>query len=273
MLLAPKTGKKSFLKNMRNLSLALLFFVLLALGANAGEHAAAVYRIHKMTPRLRSCRDFQPPSTRHTDNAGSTSSLQIAIENRSFNCSGISFVSREQWGANPSKPENYFRTLDGVPYVFYHHTDGDECDSRDTCADIIRMWQVCHQGTRGWDDIAYNFLIGGDGSVYEGRGWRRVGAHTLGYNDISLSFGFIGNFSNKVPNSQMLRAAEMLIQCGIAMGAISANYTLHGQRDANCRVCPGDTFYRHITTLQRFGGKLNRFVCTDPPGPCRIYLK
>uniref|UniRef100_A0A6B0V4H4 Putative peptidoglycan recognition protein n=1 Tax=Ixodes ricinus TaxID=34613 RepID=A0A6B0V4H4_IXORI len=252
---------------MRNISLALLFFVLLAFDANAGDHTADVQRIK---PSLRSCRDFQPPSTRKTDNTGSTNSPQIAMENRSFNCSGISFVSREQWGANQSKPENYFKTLDGVPYVFYHHTDGDECNSTDACAEIVRMWQVCHQNTRGWDDIAYNFLIGGDGSVYEGRGWRRVGAHTLGYNNISLSFGFIGNFSNKVPNSKMLKAAEMLIQCGIAMGAISANYTLHGQRDANCRVCPGDTFYRNITTLQRFGGKLNRFVCTDPPGPCRI---
>uniref|UniRef100_V5ICB2 Putative secreted protein n=1 Tax=Ixodes ricinus TaxID=34613 RepID=V5ICB2_IXORI len=64
--------------------------------------------------------------------------------------------SREHWRANQSKPENYFNTLDGVPYVFYHHTDGDECDSRDTCAEIIRKWQVCHQNTRGWDDIAYN---------------------------------------------------------------------------------------------------------------------
>ena len=38
----------------------------------------------------------------------------------------------------------------------------------------------------GWDDIGYSFMIGGDGSVFEGRGWDRVGAHTYGFNKRSL---------------------------------------------------------------------------------------
>jgi N-acetylmuramoyl-L-alanine amidase len=35
-------------------------------------------------------------------------------------------------------------------------------------------------------DIGYNFLIGEDGNVYEGRGWDEVGDHTFGYNFASL---------------------------------------------------------------------------------------
>lgn len=31
--------------------------------------------------------------------------------------------------------------------------------------------------SNGWWDIGYNFLIGGDGNVYEGRGWDTTGAH------------------------------------------------------------------------------------------------
>lgn len=42
-----------------------------------------------------------------------------------------------------------------------------------------------------------SFLIGGDGNVYEGAGWHRQGAHTLGYNKISLGIGFIGDYSSK----------------------------------------------------------------------------
>jgi N-acetylmuramoyl-L-alanine amidase len=38
----------------------------------------------------------------------------------------------------------------------------------------------------GWDDIGYNFLIGEDGHVYEGWGPDSIGAHTLGYNAISI---------------------------------------------------------------------------------------
>ncbi len=33
---------------------------------------------------------------------------------------------------------------------------------------------------RKYCDIGYNFLIGGDGNVYEGRGWDRQGSHTIG---------------------------------------------------------------------------------------------
>jgi N-acetylmuramoyl-L-alanine amidase len=33
-----------------------------------------------------------------------------------------------------------------------------------------------------WMDLGYSFLVGGDGQVYEGRGWNHSGAHTYGYN-------------------------------------------------------------------------------------------
>lgn len=37
-----------------------------------------------------------------------------------------------------------------------------------------------------WADIGYNFLVGEDGNVYEGRGWTQVGAQTLNYNSKSI---------------------------------------------------------------------------------------
>ena len=40
----------------------------------------------------------------------------------------------------------------------------------------------------------YSFLVGEDGSVYEGRGWDRVGAHTLNYNSRSIGISILGNF-------------------------------------------------------------------------------
>jgi hypothetical protein len=33
--------------------------------------------------------------------------------------------------------------------------------------------------------------------VYEGRGWDKVGAHTLGWNKVSVSFAFMRNFEEK----------------------------------------------------------------------------
>jgi len=39
--------------------------------------------------------------------------------------------------------------------------------------------------------------VGGDGNVYEGRGWHQVGAHTYGFNKKSVGIALIGEFSGK----------------------------------------------------------------------------
>lgn len=63
----------------------------------------------------------------------------------------------------------------------------------------------------GWDDIGYNFVIGGDGCVYEGRGWNRVGAHTKGYNKVGIAFCLMGNYESKAPSQLMLDTTKKLI--------------------------------------------------------------
>ncbi|CAN7940661.1 unnamed protein product, partial [Ixodes pacificus] len=178
-----------------------------------------------------------------------------AVNWKSGKCAEIVLVKRNEWRARESKNVDYLRINGGVTVLFYHHTEGLECNSMDTCAEIIRHWQDYHMDTQRWDDIAYNFLIGGDGWVYEGRGFDGIGAHTLSYNNKSVSLGFVGNFTFHVPNSKMLAAAEVLIECGVKSGKIQANYTLHGQRDANLRDCPGDAFYALIQNNTHFGGR------------------
>ena len=61
-----------------------------------------------------------------------------------------------------------------------------------------------------WSDIGYSFVIGGDGRIYEGRGWGRVGAHTKGQNSVSYGIGFIGNFMTSNPSAAMITAYERL---------------------------------------------------------------
>jgi len=60
--------------------------------------------------------------------------------------------------------------------------------------------------------------------VYEGRGWDAVGAHARGYNSVSIGIAFIGNFSNRKPNTAALNAAKQLISCGV-----SQVYKLHNK--------------------------------------------
>jgi len=70
--------------------------------------------------------------------------------------------------------------------------------------------------TTEWWDIGYNFLVGEDGNVYEGRGWDIVGAHAKNYNAESIGITFIGTFTNRIPNSVAINAAKQLISCGVS---------------------------------------------------------
>ena len=67
----------------------------------------------------------------------------------------------------------------------------------------------------GWCDIGYNFLIGGDGAVYEGVGWNNVGTHTVGYNDRAVAYSMIGNFEDFPVPQVMLDTAAGLIGCAV----------------------------------------------------------
>jgi N-acetylmuramoyl-L-alanine amidase len=51
--------------------------------------------------------------------------------------------------------------------------------------------------TNGWIDIGYNFLVGEDGNIYEGRGWNNVGAHATNWNSKSIGICVIGDFTGK----------------------------------------------------------------------------
>uniref|UniRef100_A0A0K8RFH8 Putative peptidoglycan recognition protein n=1 Tax=Ixodes ricinus TaxID=34613 RepID=A0A0K8RFH8_IXORI len=242
----------------------MLSFVLLVLETTAVEGASAATT--KISECVRQQHTFVLRGATHTRNPENTRSYQYGLWYRNLvKCKGISFVSREEWGARSPKADNSFNKNGGVGYVFYHHTQGDKCFSKENCAAITFMWQRVHQECQEWDDIGYNFIIGFKGTVFVGRGWEQTGAHTVGFNDKSVSYGFVGDYSSQVPDELMLQAARNLTECGIQMQKIRANYTLHGQRDADCRECPGEAFYAFMQNMSHFGGKLPEYECTPSP--------
>ncbi|KAH6925872.1 hypothetical protein HPB50_011491 [Hyalomma asiaticum] len=131
-------------------------------------------------------------------------------------CSGIRFVSRYEWGARQPKNQSRLK-VQPVPRFFVHHTEGPECFDYWSCSERMRHWQNFHMDTRGWDDLGYSFLIGGDGRVYVSRGWDRAGAHTKGHNDDALAAAFIGDFSCHLPTPWAVVALARLLQCGVAL--------------------------------------------------------
>ncbi|XP_054264064.1 peptidoglycan-recognition protein 3-like [Macrosteles quadrilineatus] len=77
--------------------------------------------------------------------------------------------TREDWGARPAKRKVLMRTP--VIYLVFKKIDTENCFTKEHCAQIIKDLQDDDMDRKGLPDIQYNFLIGSDGSIFEGRGW------------------------------------------------------------------------------------------------------
>lgn len=103
-----------------------------------------------------------------------------------------------------------------------------------------------------WKDIGYTFLVGGDGDVYEGRGWNSLGL-APGFNDTFVGISFIGTFNTTLPEKAALKAARRLMCCGVRLGHVSPSYYFYGHRQAQPTVdCPGDRLFEEVSTWPRF---------------------
>lgn len=93
-------------------------------------------------------------------------------------------------------------------------------------------------------DISYNFLIGGKGIIYHGRGWNAEGDHTAGFNSNSLCIAMIGTYDAIEPTSEILDAAQKVVAEGIRLKKLAINYRLYGQRQLIANTTsPGDKLY------------------------------
>lgn len=124
------------------------------------------------------------------------------------------------------------------------------------CAYRIREIQKFHMYQR-WNDIGYNFLVGGDGAVYVGRGWNKIGEHTKGYNMKSICIAFVGTFDEILPPKRQLVAAQRLIEEGVQLKKLSTDYRLYGQRQLiEDTGSPGLTLYKVIKTWEHWSNEL-----------------
>ncbi|KAI0219703.1 Peptidoglycan-recognition protein SC2 [Lamellibrachia satsuma] len=150
--------------------------------------------------------------------------------------------SRSEWEARQPRPG--VESMKNTPLtVIMHHSATRGCTDRSSCSALVRSFQRYHMDTHGWLDIGYNFLVGEDGNIYEGRGWDKVGAHARGHNSDSIGICVIGNFEERQPARTAQDAAQRVIDLGVSLGKISPSYTLRGHRDVGSTLCPGQYLY------------------------------
>nr|ABC25065.1 peptidoglycan recognition protein LC [Glossina morsitans morsitans] len=161
--------------------------------------------------------------------------------------STLRLVTRKEWFARPHRDTVVPLNLP-VERVIVSHTASDICKTLEACIYRLGFIQNFHMDSRDFGDIGYNFLLGSDGRVYEGRGWDLQGAHTKGYNSNSLGISFIGTFNTGVPNDAQLQAFRLLIDEALRLKKLVENYKLYGARQFAPTESPGLALYKLIQT-------------------------
>ena len=121
-----------------------------------------------------------------------------------------------------------------IKYIILHHT-GPDTDGK-TFAKIKQ-----EHLDLGWQDVGYNFVVDGYGTIHEGRSLKMPGAHALGYNFNSVGIACIGNFEAG-PLPEIMRNSVVKI-ARLVMGTycISLKNVLR-HKDVSKTACPGRFF-------------------------------
>jgi hypothetical protein len=194
-------------------------------------------------------------------------------------------VTRAEWGADESLKStsgSCRRQFFPVQQLFVHHTVGRNFDSNPKAT--MRAIYHFHTRTQGWCDVGYNFVVGWDGTIYEGR-WARsygpwevhssedrlgravAGAHVSGYNSGSVGVSVMGNFSEVAPPPAVRRALAELLAWEAdrhdlrprgehtyrnpETGATRRVKYIAGHRDAGYTECPGNFLYAALPDIRR----------------------
>ncbi|KFO24859.1 Peptidoglycan recognition protein 4 [Fukomys damarensis] len=135
----------------------------------------------------------------------------------------FTMVSRKEWGAGAAGCRSPLTMP--VDVLVTHHVPGLECHDQAACSQRLRELQSYQVHNYSGCDVAYNFLVGDDGRVYEGVGWDVHGLHTQGYNNVSLGFAFFGTKEGQSPSPAALTAMKGLISYAVLQGRLSPSYT------------------------------------------------
>lgn len=172
----------------------------------------------------------------------------------------LGVTSRAAWGARPTTcttPENdWYR-------MAIHHTAGAQT-SGGSVRSQVQFLQAYAQDSGEYCDTPYQFLVGYDGSLWEGRAldWMS-GATGGGNNDGNIAVSFMGCYhtpssacpggvSHPVP-AAMVDAGHRLVQHLVDSDNIpSTSSSIRGHRDwpGNATACPGDTLFPYLPELR-----------------------
>lgn len=92
-------------------------------------------------------------------------------------------------------------------------------------------------------DIPWNFLVGGDGFVYEGRGYKYQGEllpknSTSSYDSVGLIVAFIGTFTDQYPTPDQIETFKFFLENSVSRDLLLENYVLIIEDQLNTKENP-----------------------------------
>lgn len=147
----------------------------------------------------------------------------------------MNIVTRAGWDARPPRSVTAASWAKRDTFVTHYGGTG-------TLGQSPRQIQNFHMDTRGWSDIAYNWLVDHHGTIYEGRGWDRVGSHTADHNTHTVGVCFIGGEGDATPAARA--AIRWLYDEAVRLKG--GPLLQRGHRDFNPTECPGDDLYAWV---------------------------
>jgi N-acetylmuramoyl-L-alanine amidase len=112
----------------------------------------------------------------------------------------------------------------------------------------MRAIENYHVTARGWQGIGYSFVIAPDGTIFEGRGWGRRGAHTENRNSTAAGVCLMGH-GDLQPATEAFR---WLIGEGISLKKIKSDPRIgsHHEYSLKGKSCCGLMIRPHLGRLR-----------------------
>lgn len=161
----------------------------------------------------------------------------------------MNLITRSQWRAKP--PSRGANSIAARPLGTTIHWEGPKIGTfpHDACADKVRGIQVFHMNTRGWADIAYNYIVCPHGYVFEGRGLN-VGSGANGTTQANYDWYAVCALTGEGdPTTPALLSG---IADAVALCQTRAASKVNGHRDHFSTACPGPELYAAVQA-GRFG--------------------
>lgn len=175
-------------------------------------------------------------------------------------------ITRVDWGALPpdldapdehglysvDNPEGYRIYQDDLSAVYntvvIHHSAMYGADDLQSVLYIHDL----HREDRGWADIAYHFLIGKSGAIFQGRPLHVRGTHVAGHNTGTAGVCLLGDLRYEIPTEPQVRALFQLVR----WLAVSLQLThLAGHYEFNSETtCPGANAIAYLSILAESAG-------------------